>query len=168
MQIKRRQFDVLNREFGHRPHEKREIKPAFQQRRPEIQRDIDGEIDIHARILFAESLQKIRQPRLRNGLGRADPEQAFSLGRVRDALLDLFFDKQHLLCIGQKQAPLLGQDQISGSAFEQRRTKFGFEICDARGHRRLRQVQAFCRFTKAAEARNPEECADLIKGHSHS
>mmetsp|Transcript_4654 Transcript_4654/g.7366 ORF Transcript_4654/g.7366 Transcript_4654/m.7366 type:complete len:292 (+) Transcript_4654:2574-3449(+) len=165
MQIKGRQVHILHRIFRHRAHEEHQIKAPFQQRRPQVERNIDGQVHIDARILRAEGLEELRQPGLRDGLGCADAEQALRFRRVGHALLDLFLNEQHLFGIKQQQGAMLGQNHIACAAFKQGHAQLVFEICDTGGHGRLGQMQPLGGLAKPTKPGHPEKGLDLIKGH---
>ncbi len=115
----------------------RDVYIAPQQRRLELIRIGDRNLEFDVRIPIRESLEKAREKVARNGFVQADAHragvivfEAFDLGTRKCQLIHRVLDAE------QQRLPCRGQSQALAAAYEQRRADFLLEDLNLPGDRR--------------------------------
>ena len=128
----------------------------------------DLQLDGNLWVRLTEGAQQRRQQRFRSRIDRGDPERGAHLVRGTLRHPGTEFEQAEGLD-GMRQKRLAGGTQLHAASISlgQRHANFLAERGDRSGHRRLRNMQAFCRGTNRSVFGHGDERAQLGECHSH-
>ena len=160
--VQRKRVDVRVAQRAHQP----DLDLVVEHHRQDLFGVAGAHGDVDARVQIREALQHGRQ-HVRAHRRRGAQRQPSRAGRAQvGQRLATVVDRLHgALGARQEHAPGVGQPHAAAGAHEERLAELLFERLDARGQRRLGDVQRLGGAADVAGAGDFDECLDLAEQH---
>ena len=162
-QLEAGEFDVVHGIVRHRTEEHGHVDLAAEQRRAQVQRDVDVDLHLQARIDLVQGRHQVGQPALDDRFRHAQPEHRVDAVPGDDIRLDAVEEPFELLRIAEEHLAALRGPEPGRQPFEQGSAEGFLELLYPRGDRGLGEIEDLGSPVDASEAHDRQKSGYLIK-----
>ncbi len=142
-----------------------QVEEAFLQLIAEVERGIGDQFDFHQREMLHQFRHERAQPRVDDGVHRADANPPDLAAGGFQGLFQTLHGHHHLLGVIEHLHTVRGQAHTARITQKQLHAQLAFQHCDAAGNRSLGGEQLFGGQAKALEPGHPDEGFEELQIH---